>query len=179
MFKLLDRVNGIMSFFGGILILFMVLSITYSVATRAFHLDSPLWINQFNDYSLVWVCFLTTAWLLANDKHVRVDIVFSRLSQRGKRVILFIQNIVGAALCALMCYQGILSTWEHIRDKVMDVQSIDVPKGWVLWVIPLGFFLLTLVFLRKAIENAQTLKSGEVPASPVSVSGNHPGEVEG
>ena len=41
MFKLLDRVNGIMSIFGGILILFMVLSITYSVATRAFHLDSP------------------------------------------------------------------------------------------------------------------------------------------
>jgi TRAP-type C4-dicarboxylate transport system permease small subunit len=35
---------------------------------------------------------------------------------------------------------------------VIDVQAVDIPKGFVLVVIPLGFFLLCLQFLRRFFE---------------------------
>ena len=76
--------------------------------------------------------------------------------QRKRTILLVIQDTVSTVLCAVFCYLGILSTWEHLRDKVMDVGSIDVPKGWIIAVIPFGFLLLTLQFLLRAVEDLRS-----------------------
>jgi C4-dicarboxylate transporter DctQ subunit len=134
-------------------------TISYGSITRSLGLPSPIWIVQVNEYCLVWVTFLATAWVLAKDAHVRVDIVFSRLSSKGKGLLRMIQDVVSMGMCALLCYLGMLSVWENVRDKVVDVQSIDVPKAWILIVIPVGFLLLTLQFLIRAVEDARALKA--------------------
>ena len=70
---------------------------------------------------------------------------------------LLLQDAVSTLLCAAFVFLCTRSTWEHFRDKVMDVGSIDVPKSWVLVVIPLGFLLLTLQFLLRAAEDVRQL----------------------
>ena len=159
MSRLFAKVNTIFAVLGAAILLFIMFSISYGALTRYFNFPSPIWIVQINEYSLVWVCFLATAWVLAENKHVRVDILMSRFDQKRQTVLLFIQDAVSIVLCAVLCYLGSLSTWEHLRDKVMDVGSIDVPKGWVIGVIPLGFLLLTLQFLQRTVEDVRRLKS--------------------
>ena len=159
MVEFLRKVNRVFAALGGLLLLFIMTTISYGVITRSLGISGPIWIVQVNEYSLVWVCFLATAWVLAKNGHVRVDILFSRFGQRGKTVLLLIQDLVSVGLCGLCCYLGILTVWEHIRDKVVDVQSIDVPKAWVLIVIPAGFLLLTLQFVIRLLEDAQHLKA--------------------
>jgi TRAP-type C4-dicarboxylate transport system permease small subunit len=44
---------------------------------------------------------------------------------------------------------------------IMDVGAVDVPKYLVLLVIPLGFFLLTLQFLRKIVTGFGASKAPE------------------
>ena len=160
MSRVFSRVNSVFAVLGAALLLFMVFSISYGALTRSFNLPSPIWIVQINEYSLVWVCFLATAWVLSENKHVRVDILFSRFGRKGQNILLILQNTVSALLCAVFCYLGTLSTWEHFRDKVVDVGSIDVPKSWIIVVIPLGFLLLTLQFLVRIFEDVQKFKSG-------------------
>jgi TRAP-type C4-dicarboxylate transport system permease small subunit len=62
-----------------------------------------------------------------------------------------VHSIMGAVLCGALCWFGIFTTWDQFERKVIDVQSIDVPKAYVLVVIPLGFLLLFLQFARKFI----------------------------
>ena len=182
MLKLFARISAVSAVFGAGIMLFIMFSISYGALTRTFNLPSPIWIVQINEYSLVWVCFLATAWVLAENKHVRVDILMTRFGRRKQTILLFIQDTVSTALCGVFCYLGGLSTWEHLRDKVVDVGSIDVPKGWVIGVIPLGFFLLTLQFLLRTVEDVRRLKAeggSQGKHSPRSEMGTTPGKVGG
>jgi TRAP-type C4-dicarboxylate transport system permease small subunit len=159
MSRLFSKINVAFAVLGAALLLFMMFSISYGALTRSFNLPNPIWIVQINEYSLVWVCFLATAWVLSVNKHVRVDILMSRFNRRRQTILLFIQDTVSTILCAVFCYLCSLSTWEHFRDRVVDVGSIDVPKGWILVVIPVGFLLLTLQFLMRVMQDMHSLKS--------------------
>ncbi len=171
MSRAFSRVNSLFAVLGAAVLLFMMFSISYGALTRTFNLPSPIWIIQLNEYSLVWVCFLATAWVLSENKHVRVDILMSRFGKKKQTLLLFVQDSVSTALCAVFCYLGILSTWDHVRDKVMDVGSIDVPKAWIIVVIPFGFLLLTFQFFQRAVEDMRRIKS-----SPKSDTGATPGK---
>ena len=157
--RFFDRINKVFATIGGILLLFIMATISYGSITRSLGLPSPIWIVQVNEYCLVWVTFLAAAWVLAKDGHVRVDMVFSRLSNKGKILFRLVQDVVSMAMCGLLCYLGVLSVWEHVQDKVVDVQSIDVPKAWILVVIPAGFLLLTVQFLIRTLQDVRSLKA--------------------
>jgi len=159
MSRLLGKINTLVAVCGACIMLFIMFSISYGALTRTLNLPSPIWIVQVNEYSLVWVCFLGTAWVLSNNKHVRVDILISRFDQRKQTLLMFIQDAVSTLLCGVFFYLGTLSTWEHFRDKVMDVGSIDVPKAYIIGVIPLGFLLLTFQFLLRAAEDLRMWKT--------------------
>jgi TRAP-type C4-dicarboxylate transport system permease small subunit len=159
MSKYFSKINEFFAVLGAALLLFMMFSISYGALTRSFNLPNPIWIVQINEYSLVWVCFLATAWVLSVNKHVRVDILMTRFGQRKQTRLLLLQDSVSTLLCATFCYLCSLSTWEHLRDKVVDVGSIDVPKGWILVVIPVGFLLLTLQFLVRVTQDLHWFKS--------------------
>lgn len=153
MFKLLGIINRVLAVVGATLLLLISFSICYSVFTRALSVKSPIWIIQFNEYAMLWVTFLAVAWVLAEDKHVSIQIIMSRLGQKGKKTLRLAQDIVCTLLCALLCYLGALTTWEHFRDNVIDVQTVDVPKAYILVVIPFGFLLLFLQFIKRIMRN--------------------------
>ncbi len=163
MTKWFSKINEGFAALGAAILLFMMFSISYGALTRSFNLPNPIWIVQINEYSLVWVCFLATAWVLSVNKHVRVDILMTRFGQRKQTTLLLLQDSVSTLLCATFFYLCALSTWEHLRDKVMDVGSIDVPKGWILVVIPVGFLLLTFQFLMRVIQDARWFRSNIGP----------------
>jgi len=138
-----------MAVLGGLLLLFITFSIAYSIVTRKLNLPTPVWVVQFDEYALLWVPFLATAWILARDKHVSVQFLVQYLGGKGKKVLVSIHNLVGMMVCGIFCWYGISTTWGHYVRGVIDVASVDVPKAYVLVVIPVGFFLLTLQFLSK------------------------------
>ena len=153
MFKLLGSINRALAVIGATLLLLISFSICYSVFTRTFSLKSPIWIIQFNEYAMLWLTFLAVAWILAEDKHVSIQIIMSKMGQKGTKTLRLVQDIVCTLLCALLCFLGALTTWEHFRDNVIDVQTVDVPKAYILVVIPFGFFLLFLQFIKRIIED--------------------------
>ena len=147
--RILYRVCSAMAVLGGLLLLFITFSIAYSIVTRKLNLPTPIWVVQFNEYALLWVPFLATAWILARDRHVSVQFLVQFFGGKGKRVLDSLHNLVGMFLCAIFCWYGVYTTWDHYVRNVTDVASVDVPKAYVLVIIPVGFFLLTLQFLSK------------------------------
>jgi TRAP-type C4-dicarboxylate transport system permease small subunit len=158
--KALDAINTILAGLAAVLLLFVTFSIAYSVFTRELNLPTPVWVVQFNEYALLWITFMATAWVLAKNQHVTVQLATQRVGRTGQRVLGIIHSIVGAALCGVLCWYGIHTTSDHFARKVVDVGSVDFPKAVVILIIPVGFFLLTIQFLRNLIRHLKADTSG-------------------
>ena len=150
--RILGWILNAMAMLTGLILVFVTFSISYSIATRALGFQSPVWIIQFNEYSLLWMTFLGTAWVLSRRKHVAIDVVTGRLSPGGKRVAEIIHSVMGAGVCGVLCYFSMLIVLNMYSRGVTDVQAVDVPKSFVLFVIPLGFFCLTIQFIRNFVS---------------------------
>lgn len=161
MFKLLDRIFNFFAVLISLILIWMTLSIGYSILVRAMHLPGPIWIVQFNEYAMLFATFLGAAWLLSKGKHVSIELVISRLSQRSQKVFGIIHSLMGMGLCATLFWFGTLTTLENFKRKVIHVQAVDVPMAYILFVIPLGFFLLSLQFIRNFIEGLRELRNLE------------------
>jgi len=147
--KIMDKLLAFLAMMAGLLLLFITFSISYTIFTRAVNLPTPVWILQFDEYSLLWMTFLGTAWALARNKHVSVDLITGRLKERTRDFLALFHSVLGAAVCAVLLRYGTSVTWSQFQRGVTDVQAVDVPKYLILVVIPLGFLVLVLQFVRQ------------------------------
>jgi C4-dicarboxylate transporter, DctQ subunit len=150
--KLLDRIHDVLAVLIGVILVFMTLSIFYAIFVRAVNLPGPVWIVQYNEYAMLFATFLGSSWLLSKGRHVSVELVVSRLSPQKRNVLRIIHSLMGIGLCATLCWYGALTTIENFQRNVIHVQAVDVPMAYVLFVIPLGFFLLVLQFIRDFVS---------------------------
>ncbi|MDH5695862.1 MAG: TRAP transporter small permease [Dehalococcoidia bacterium] len=155
------RLTGSLTFVAGILLLFMTLSVCYTVITRYLHLNPPIWTIQVSEYILLWITFLAAAWLLRKGGHVRIDAVVSRLSPKAQRILNIIVSIFGAVVCAVIAWFGGQNTWDLLQRGIIDVKTIDVPKFGLFLVIPLGSFLLLVQFIRNVYTYLLGRETGE------------------
>ncbi len=159
MFNLLDRIFNFFAILIGLILLLMTLSIGYSIFVRAVHLPGPVWIVQFNEYAMLFATFLGAPWLLSKGKHVSVELLISRFSPRRQKIFGIIHSLMGIGLCATLFWFGTLTTLENFKRKVIHVQAVDVPMAYILFVIPLGFLLLSFQFGRNLIEGLWELRN--------------------
>ena len=151
MAKILDRICSALAVVSALLLLFITFSIGYSIFARILKIPSPFWIVQFNEYSLLWLTFLGTAWVLSVDKHVSINIIVERLGVKSQKFVRLLNSLLGMALCAVLCGYGIFTTRETFIRGVIDVQAVDIPKALVLVIIPLGFLFTFLKFIHRFI----------------------------
>jgi len=180
--RVLDRIFDFLAVVISVILVFTTLSIGYAIFVRALNLPGPVWIVQFNEYAMLFATFLGSAWLLSKRKHVSIELIVSRFSRRGQKVFDLIHSLMGMGLCAILCWYGTLTTVENFQRNVINVQAVDVPMAYVIFVIPLGFFFLFLQFTRNFLVGMKELKNlgleAPSPAGPGNSEGSGTGEKE-
>lgn len=151
--RILDWVLTGMAVLAGLLLLFITFSISYGISTRALGFQSPVWTVQFNEYSLLWITFLGSAWVLSRRKHVSIDVITGKLKPRARRITQIIHSLMGIGVCGVLCWYSSLMDLSIFRRGVIDVQAVDMPKSLILFVIPFGFLLLAIQFLRNLVAD--------------------------
>ena len=157
----LNVAEKVFAFFAGLLLLFVALSTCVAIVLRFMKIAVPLWSVQFNEYSLLWITFLGSAWLLRRGKHVYLDIVTRRLKPRGEIILKILHGFMGLGVCGLLTWITGTVTWSHFQRNVMDVRAVDVPKHIILSLVCAGFFLLFLEFFNEVLRNIRQLKESE------------------
>ncbi len=168
--KALRAILSIMVVFAGLLLLFITISIGYTIFARFFGFSGPVWVVQFTEYSLLWMTLLGAAWVLERNKHVSVDLLTSRLTSQNNNYLRLAHSVMGITVCGVLCWYGAKVTWGQYVRGVTDIQVVDMPKYLILIIIPLGFLILTLQFLRNFFTNlnkARTLRDSS-PAGDVT-----------
>jgi C4-dicarboxylate transporter DctQ subunit len=166
MTKVLDRLYEFLEAVICVIMVLMTLTIFYAVFARGVGLPGPVWIVQFNEYAMLFATFLGSAWLLSKGKHVSIELIVCRFSERSRKILRIIHSFVGIVLCAILCWYGAVTTIEHFQRNVIHVQAVDVPMAYVLFVIPLGFFLLLIQFIRDFFAGLHAIRTPATPGLP-------------
>ncbi|MCZ6557952.1 MAG: TRAP transporter small permease subunit [SAR324 cluster bacterium] len=130
----------------GWLLFALVMLVSVDVASRYFFNTGAVWIQE-SEWWLFSIIFLMGAgYTFLHDGHVRVDIIYSRLSQKGKNYVdlscAFIFLFPMCVLIIITSYTFIAASWE-VGEYSPDPGGL--PMYYLLkGIIPLGFTLLAL-----------------------------------
>ena len=164
---LTDRVGRSVSW----LAVLMVLVGAYNAIARylgrfiGLNLSSNAYI-EFQWYLFSIIFLLAAGYALKQDAHVRVDVLFGRLSARVQAWI----NIAGAALLLLpFCIFAIWVALPPVRNSFIIREMSPDPGGLPRWplkaLIPVCFILLALQGIAEIIKEIDRVQAGE-PAVP-------------
>ncbi len=153
--KLFSWFNAVFNFItvffkyvAGVILVGMLLLIIYEIATRYFFVSPQGWTVEVTEYMLLYICFLGTAWLLRHEGHVTLDLLYDRLNPRYQFLLKIIVPSMGTVMCLVLTWFTAGSTLDHFQRNEL-IGTLDIPRGVILAVLPLSFFMLTVEFLRK------------------------------
>ncbi len=134
---------------------------------------------QWYMYSLIFL--LGAAYTLKHNAHVRVDVLFTRLTPRGRAWV----NLGGALLFLLpFCILVIWTSWPTVHNSwaVLEVSPDPggLPRYPIKTVIPIAFILLFLQGVSLAIKQIAFLRdpaAEDIPGHAQSDSGKAQGGI--
>lgn len=164
-----DKVITILMGLAAALVIFDTLAVTVDVLGRYLFRITHAQLFEIVEYTLLWMTFLGTAWLMKIDGHVRVDLVVKRLPPRQEVILKTVASVLGVMLLGFV-------TWYSARVTLLDLQTgftlsgvLRPPKWPIEIIIPIGFFLLLIQSLRntyghlmswRAFSRGQQMSSG-------------------
>ncbi len=158
--KLFDKLSDVMAMLAGVLLILISVAMCYTIFMRFVFKQTTIWITPMSEYSLLWIVFLGTTWLLREGGHITTDIVYIHLNDKGKAYLNLIMAVVGGVACALFLYLGIAHLLDCLIHGVTDVRAMTVPKSAVFIVIPVGSLFLTVQFFRMAWSRLGEIRVG-------------------
>ena len=145
---LFDSVNNFLAFLVGLILIYIMVSVCMEIVLRYFG-HPTIWVIEVAEYALLFIPFLGTAWLLREEGHVKMDLVLSQLSVRAQIFINIITSILAVIACLIMTWFSLQATWEHFQKGWVSSTLLEVPLYLILVVIPVGYFLLSIQFVRR------------------------------
>jgi TRAP-type C4-dicarboxylate transport system permease small subunit len=156
---ILDRIVNGMFAFAGFLLLFAMIIISIGVASR-YLLDRPIgWAIEIVEYSLLYIAFLTAPLVLKRGAHVRMDLIFSRLSPSVQSVLELVTSCVSTIVCLILFWFGLRVTRELFRTGYTTPTVLEVPKFLVIGIIFIGFGVLFVLFLVRTYNLFESRKA--------------------
>ncbi|MBN1548851.1 MAG: TRAP transporter small permease [Syntrophaceae bacterium] len=146
---LFDWLNTAMAWIAALMVIFMMFAISYDAVARYFWGQSLPWVVEVSSYLMLYITFLGTAWLLREKGHVEVDLVLSNLKPRTAAGLRAVTSIVGALVSLVLAWQGSVVTIDYYQRDVTVIGILNTPQWMLLTVIPLGGFLLFIVFIGR------------------------------
>jgi len=134
----------------GIMMMTSAVGVCVDVVMRYFFNRPIPGVVQFSQYFLLYIPFLAAAYVLREDSHIKVDIVLNPLSQRTQSLVNMITSIMGSVVLLILAYYGFRVTLDYYRRKVPTLEYFKIPEFLVIMVIPIGCFLFSIEFIRKA-----------------------------
>ena len=107
-------------------------------------------IDELSGLALLYITFFGSAWVLRRKGHVIIDLLLNHFTPGIKRWLGFITSAIGAVLCAVLMWYGIVAVLDLWQKDIVTPTELELPRAAIISVIPFGFLLLTIQFLRHA-----------------------------
>lgn len=154
-----DRMIRILFHVASGLSLVIVFSTCTEILMRYFLNRPQIWAVEVTEYTMLYITFLGSAWLLREEGHVKMDILIVYLKPKSQALLNSITSVLGVMVCSVLVFFGIWRTWLHYQKGVTTFTAMEVLMWPILIVIPFGCLLLLIQFVRRAYASWKDFKS--------------------
>lgn len=157
---LIDRLSGFVGNLVSVLVPAMMLVICYEVMAR-YALNAPtIWAHDLSMFMFGYVGLLAGSYAQRKGRHIRVDVVYVRLSPRSKAWL----DVIGSLL--MFFFLGLVAAYGW--DKAMEEFEIGArlstewapPRGHLTMMIPVGAVFLILQGLADWLRSLHLAVTG-------------------
>jgi TRAP-type C4-dicarboxylate transport system permease small subunit len=160
--KYFDSFIWILAIVSAFIIITITLLTDYEVLMRyGFH-SGQSWVTELTDNLLIFMTFFGVAWLLKEDGHVSIDILYTALSPKKQRIIDLIIDILCLVACIIMMWYSTELSIDDILNGVREAKTMKAPRGIIIAAIPFGFLTLAIQFARRFYGHLTSLKPQRV-----------------
>jgi TRAP-type mannitol/chloroaromatic compound transport system permease small subunit len=166
--KIENFFNKVADFIGNltsILMILMMLNVFFDVVMRYFFNTGSIAMQELEWHFFSVIILLGISYTLKEDGHVRVDVIYDRLSVRKKAVI----NIVGILLFLIpfALFIGV-GSFDFVKEAYVSGEISADPGGlthrWILKAfIPFSFFLLVFISIGFLVRNINLYRGIHTP----------------
>jgi len=158
-----DRIIELGGVIAALLLIAVMLTTTVKVVFRYGLREGLIGVDQISGTLLLYIALLGAAWVLRRNEHVTIDLLLGHVGPRARWFLTVVSAVIGTAVCFVITVFGTLEVIDSIQTGVRIPAEIEMPRAVNLIVIPIGFLLLMLQFLRQAVD---LLKGGDAPPPP-------------
>jgi TRAP-type C4-dicarboxylate transport system permease small subunit len=150
MSRMLDRVMEGFAWLAGMLMMFSLITVCIDVVMRYCFNRPTGWVLQFSEYILLYIPFLAAAFVLREESHIRIDIVLNRLNRKAQSLLNMATSLLACLVLAILTWYGTYVTIDFYQRQVPTLKYLKIPEFLVIMVIPIGCFLFSVQFVRRA-----------------------------
>ena len=137
------------------IIVLIAVSVCVDVISR-YAFRRPLgWPIDYSEYGLVAMTFLSMAWLVRQNGHVRIDLGLNALPERTRHWVAGLGNLIAAATCGAGAYFATQTAMTQFARGSMTVSIHSAPRYFFSALIALGLALTAIELVRSVFARAK------------------------
>jgi C4-dicarboxylate transporter, DctQ subunit len=145
--------------FGNVVIAIMSIGVFLEVVSRYIFGSSHSVLEEFNPIMLVWLTFLTVGILTKRDRHVRMDIIRGKVSEKGKNVLDLIGYAAEIILIGFIGVTGVLEVKLLYELGTVSATDVAYPMYLAALCVPIGCAFILVHALEEFIKTVMSLQS--------------------
>lgn len=146
--KLLDLITRLTSYLSALALVGILVLTIKEVAMRYF-LNAPSnWANEANQWFFALAVMLVIPEIARTNGHIAISVLLDRMPHKKREVAFRIIAVLSFVMCLSACYVTGMETLRQYNFGIETVWVNPIPKWWISIVIPFGFLLTSLQFLR-------------------------------
>ncbi len=147
--NIFDGTINIFAFLATVLLTFIMLLIVTEISVRYFWGRPIMGTVEITGYALLYITFLAATWVLREERHVKVELVLTRLKPRVQSFLNITTSLISAIVFLVITWYGVRVTWDSYQINYLSPTELETPKFLIVLIIPIGSFLLSLQLLRR------------------------------
>ncbi len=151
-----DHAINILAYMAGVLVVFIMLTIGAEIIVRKLLGFSIIWAVEYSEHAILFITFLSVAWLVRKNMHIKIDVLTDSLNPNGQAWLNATTSAIGTALCLFIAYRSAFTVWDVWQRHVYTTTTQEVPMAPLLGVICVGSLLLAIEFSRAAYGHLKT-----------------------
>jgi TRAP-type mannitol/chloroaromatic compound transport system permease small subunit len=136
--------------------------ILYEIIARYVFAKPTMWASELMIYFCAVLYVLGAAWTLQVGRHVKIDMVYSRLSPRGQRVLDLITFPFFTLYLVMLLWVGFRFALDSIAIRESSGTPWNPPIYPMKFIFVIGCAMLLLQGAAKFIRDIYYVKSGKV-----------------
>ena len=130
----------------------MVVMAFLQVVLRNLFSSGIFWADILLRHLLLWLGFLGAAIATSENRHINIDALRRFLSPRVRSAVEVLTDLFAAGICFLLAK----ASWTFVQGEIAGHSTVfeNIPSWYAQIIIPVGFGLLVVHFVIRAILRA-------------------------